>query len=144
MYWWVFYGVLTLMAVITAISAYPLAPRALKSVPGSAYVLASVWALSNCCFFFSHPYAEFYPIIDAVIGSSFVLLWVRERRTWQVILAGLFIADTGVHVAYFCGAMPARRQDIALNLLYVCQLACVVVPCCLAVSRREHLREIGL
>lgn len=127
-----FYGLLTAATVVVARRGYHASPRYLYYLPGAAYLLATVFVLSNLSYLFAVPHMKFYPLIDAFCATILSIQWAKSRHSYLAWLAGLFMLDGVAHFAYFnFGADTYHDRffyDLALNLIYVAQMAAVVIP----------------
>lgn len=99
---------------------------------GGALLIASIWLFSNLCHWWLRPESRiFFPTIDLMSGIAFLMIWRRQREMWALCMSALLAIDGVIHLAYF-GAPTADysvryRYDLALNMVFLLQLACVTI-----------------
>lgn len=128
MIWTVFYGLLT------ACMAWTAWQRQARDARSAITLLAGLYIATNIADYWAvHPYNQLFPILDAAAAALMVWTWRRRLTAWKVALIALLEADGVVHVLYFRSgntSFAARHAyDLRLNILYVGQLACVLMGC---------------
>lgn len=127
--WGAFY--LALSAVVIATIATR--KRRPEHILGAAILLGSLCVIWNLCHWFvRRPYNQFFPLIDAVTMITLAWVWRHTLNGWKVLLILLFCADCWMHVVFAAQGDRSHHAryayDLALNVLYLGQLGCVLVP----------------
>lgn len=134
--WAIFYGVLTFSVLIAA------AKSKKEDVLAAAIILLADWIISNFSQVSSFsPYNTLYPITDAISAILVVFIWYQKREVWKLALVGFLLIDQTLHTlwfnSHFYNYLTNYRYDLALNIFYIGQLACVGWASLFSVSKYE-------
>ena len=126
MHWWMVYGALT-AGVVTTVWMDKRRPADAR---GAAVVLAVLWLVWNLSHWFKpEPYSQWFPLMDCGTAAILAWLWRQRYEPWKVLLICLYLAQIGLHVAYYAAgdtSFEAKyRYDLLQNILFIGQLATV-------------------
>lgn len=119
-----------LVALIALFSLSMLNWRNLDAL-GASVMLALIWA---CCMVLAALYEPpdsmgLYPVLDAMGGASAMVIWFRRPALWKLALAGCFLVQCVLHVAFWWfGFPPLSQYARVLDILFALQIACVGAP----------------
>jgi hypothetical protein len=91
-------------------------------------MLLTTWAISNILTeLYTVPDAwVFYPVMDAICGAAVMWAWLSKPSKWKIGLAGLFLLQCALHVAFWLHIEKTPTilytYALALNLIFGAQL----------------------
>lgn len=125
MHWWPIYAGLTALTVL-------LSWKRSEDARAASYVLVVTWLITNLSHnFMPGQYNQIFPIMDFLFACALTWVWRYRMSPWKTVLILLFVADMIAHSVYFrrgdVSRSSAYAYDLALNLMYLGQLACVAL-----------------
>ena len=97
-------------------------------------MLFMTWAISNVLTALYKPPDSWllYPVMDLICGCAVGWMWFSKRAAWKFILAGLFLLECIIHVAFWLHRVQTPwlqyNYVLSLNVVFAVQLLTTAWP----------------
>jgi hypothetical protein len=124
------FGLLAALTVAITFADQRRLPQRVDAL-GCAVMLMLMWSASNVLSLAYSPPESMglYPLMDGMGGAIAAFIYYRRPQIWKLALAYCFLTQTILHVVFWgrgdMSYTSVWNYTLALNLLFLMQLACV-------------------